>query len=125
MAIEAAPPVVSDEAPRTQRGEARFWRVNFALFLGGLATFALLYCVQPMMPEFVRSFALTPAASSLSLSAATGVLAFAMFGAGALSDAYGRKRVMAVSLFSATAATLGAAVAPDWPTLIVFRALTG
>ena len=28
----------------TSRGEARFWRVSLALFLGGFATFALLYC---------------------------------------------------------------------------------
>ncbi len=109
----------------TLRGEARFWRVSFALFLGGLATFAVLYCVQPLMPEFARGFALTPAGASLSLSAATGVLAFAMFAAGTLSDAYGRKRVMAVSLFAAAASTLAAAFAPNWPALIALRAVTG
>jgi MFS transporter, YNFM family, putative membrane transport protein len=126
MTSQSAPRVNSDQvAPRTLRGEARFWRMSFALFIGGLATFALLFCVQPLMPELARRFALTPAASSLAVSAATGVLAFAMFGAGALSDAYGRKRVMAVALFSAAAATLAAAVAPNWPTLIAFRALTG
>ena len=48
-----------------------------------------------------------------------------MFGAGALSDAYGRKTVMAASLFAAAAATLAAALAPNWPTLIAARALTG
>jgi hypothetical protein len=31
-------------------GGARFWRVNFALFLGSLATFALLYCVHRPLP---------------------------------------------------------------------------
>ncbi|RBP07432.1 YNFM family putative membrane transporter [Roseiarcus fermentans] len=111
--------------PPLLRGEARFWRVSFALFLSGLATFALLYCVQPLLPEFARDFSLSPASASLSLSATTGVLAFAMFGAGALSDAYGRKRVMAVALFAAAATTLAAAAAPNWPALIAFRALTG
>ena len=53
-------------------------------------------------------------------------LALAMFGAGALSDAYGRKRVMARLARSAAAATtLAAAFAPNWPTLIALRALTG
>ena len=111
--------------PLTQRGEARFWRVSSALFIGGLATFAVLYCVQPLMPDFARNFSLTPAAASLSLSVSTGVLAFAMFAAGALSDAYGRKRVMAVSLLAAAVATLAAALAPNWPALIVARALAG
>jgi hypothetical protein len=32
--------------PPTRRGEARFWRIAIALFIGGFATFALLYCVQ-------------------------------------------------------------------------------
>ncbi len=117
--------VVAAEPPLTARGEARFWRVSVALFLGGFATFALLYCVQPLMPGFARTFSISPAAASLSLSAATGVLAFAMFGAGALSDAFGRKAVMAASLAAAAAATFAAAFSPDWTTLIVFRALTG
>ncbi len=109
----------------TLRGEARFWRISVALFLGGIATFAVLYCVQPMMPTFARAFSISPASASLSLSAATGVLAVAMFGAGALSDVFGRKTIMTVSLVAAAAATLAAAFAPDWPTLIVLRGLTG
>ncbi len=107
------------------RSDPRFWLVSFALFLSGLATFALLYCVQPMLPAFVHAFGLSPAAASLSLSTTTAVLAVAMFGAGALSDAYGRKTVMAASLIAAAAATLAAALAPNWPTLIAARALTG
>jgi YNFM family putative membrane transporter len=107
------------------RSDPRFWLVSFALFLSGLATFALLYCVQPMLPAFVHAFGLSPAAASLSLSTTTAVLAVAMFGAGALSDAYGRKTVMAGSLIAAAAATLAAALAPNWPTLIAARALTG
>ena len=113
------------DPPLTLRGERRFWRISLALFISGLATFALLYCVQPMLPAFVHAFSLTPAAASLSLSVATAVLAVAMFGAGALSDAHGRKTVMAVSLTAAAAANLAAAFAPNWPTLIALRALTG
>ncbi len=85
----------------------------------------MLYCVQPLMPAFAKAFAISPAAASLSLSAATGVLSIAMFGAGALSDAFGHKRVMTVSLAAATAATFAAAFAPNWPTLVALRSLTG
>ena len=126
----SSPPAPGSPAPNsplgsTRQGEARFWRVSFALFLAGLATFATLYCVQPLMPEFARGFSLTPAAASLTLSVSTGVLAFALFGAGAVSDAYGRKRVMAASLFATAAATLAAAAAPNWASLVACRALTG
>jgi YNFM family putative membrane transporter len=106
-------------------GGARFWRVNSGLFLGSFATFAMLYCVQPLMPGFTRAFSISPAAASLSLSAATGVLAVAMIFAGSLSDVWGRKTVMTASLAAAAAATLVAAFAPSWTTFVALRALTG
>ena len=107
------------------RAAARFWRVNFALFLGSFATFAMLYCVQPLMPSFARAFSISPAAASLSLSAATGVLAVAMLFSGTLSDALGRKTIMTASLAAAGAATLAASFAPNWTTFVALRALTG
>ena len=113
------------DPPLITRGGARFWRVNFALFLGSFATFALLYCVQPLMPLFARAFSISPAAASLSLSAATGVLAVAMIFAGTLSDVFGRKAIMTASLAAAAAATLAASFAPDWTTFVALRALTG
>ena len=113
------------DSPPIARGGAEFWRVSFALFFGSFATFAVLYCVQPLMPGFARAFSISPAAASLSLSAATGVLAVAMFFAGTLSDALGRKTVMTASLAAAAAATLAASFSPDWTTLVALRALTG
>jgi MFS transporter, YNFM family, putative membrane transport protein len=113
------------DPPLITPGGARFWRVNFALFLGSFATFALLYCVQPLMPLFTRAFSISPAAASLSLSAATGVLAIAMVFAGALSDIVGRKAIMTASLAAAAAATLAASFAPNWTTFVALRALTG
>ena len=115
----------SHDPPLIALGGARFWRVNFALFLGSFATFAMLYCVQPLMPGFARAFSISPAAASLSLSAATGVLAVAMVFAGTLSDVLGRKTVMTASLAAAGAATLAASFSPDWTTLVALRALTG
>ena len=113
------------DPPLITPGGARFWRVNFALFLGSFATFALLYCVQPLMPLFTRAFSISPAAASLSLSAATGVLAIAMVFAGALSDIVGRKAIMTASLAAAAAATLAASFAPNWTMFVALRALTG
>ena len=115
----------AEGSPLIVRGDARFWRVNSALFLGSFATFALLYCVQPLMPLFTRAFSISPAAASLSLSAATGVLAIAMIFAGTLSDAFGRKAMMTASLVAAAAATLAASFSPNWTTFVALRALTG
>jgi YNFM family putative membrane transporter len=128
--VTSTPTIVKLKAPAGDPplitpGGARFWRVNFALFLGSFATFALLYCVQPLMPLFTRAFSISPAAASLSLSAATGVLAIAMVFAGALSDIVGRKAIMTASLAAAAAATLAASFAPNWTTFVTLRALTG
>jgi YNFM family putative membrane transporter len=46
-------------------GSPAFKRINRAMVFGGFSTFALLYCVQPLMPLLARQFALTPAQSSL------------------------------------------------------------
>jgi YNFM family putative membrane transporter len=113
------------DSPPIGRGGAEFWRVSLAMFFGSFATFALLYCVQPLMPGFARAFSISPAAASLSLAAATGVLAAAMVFAGTLSDALGRKTVMTASLAAAGAATLAASASPDWATLVALRGLTG
>ena len=58
-----------------RRGTVEFRRANLALFAAGFATFVLLYCVQPLMPVFAAEFGVSAAASSLSLSLTTLILA--------------------------------------------------
>ncbi len=111
--------------PRISRSEAAFWRVTGPLAFGGFCTFALLYSVQPLMPVLAREFSVSPAEASLSLSTTTAVLAFAMLAAGAVSEVFGRKRVMVFSLAASSLAAMLAALAPDWPTLLALRALAG
>ena len=102
-----------------------FYRAIAALFCGGFATFSLLYSVQPLLPTFAREFNVSPAQSSLVLSATTATLAFALVFAGALSDVFGRKRVMVSSLAAASVTMVLAAFARNWSELIFLRALTG
>ncbi len=116
---------MSADQHRIRHGTPAFRRTNAALFAAGVATFGLLYCVQPLMPEFSRQFQRTAAESSLALSSSTGVMAVALLFAGALSDAVGRKSVMAASLWSSTALALGTALAPTWGAFIALRAALG
>jgi YNFM family putative membrane transporter len=106
-------------------GTPAFRRTNLALFAAGFATFGLLYCVQPLMPEFSRHYGVSAAGSALSLSLTTGVLAVAMLFAGALSDAWGRKSVMVASLLSSALLVLVTAVMPNWTALLAVRTLLG
>lgn len=119
----AAPAVVVDR--RIRHGTPAFRRTNLALFSSGFATFGLLYCVQPLLPAFSRAFGVDAAGSSLSLSVTTGVLAVAMLFAGALSDMWGRKPVMLASLLGSSLLVLATAMAPNWTTLLVLRAMLG
>ena len=112
-------------AAKIHHGTPAFRRTNLALFAAGFATFGLLYCVQPLMPEFSRDYGVSEAGAAMSLSLTTGVLAFAMLFAGALSDAWGRKSVMVASLLSSALLVLVTAVMPSWPALLAVRTLLG
>ncbi len=103
----------------------QFRRVSAALVSAGFSTYALLYCVQPLLPVFSRDLGVSPSVSSLSLSVTTGALALAMLVAGRVSDVRGRKSIMGASLVAVGALTIAAAFAPDWPSLLAVRALTG
>ncbi len=107
------------------RGTPRFWRTNLALFSAGLATFALMYAVQPLMPVLTAAFHVSPAAASLTVSLTTLPLALSMLGASALADRHGRKPVMVVSLLASAALSTACAAAPGLPALLVLRALMG
>ncbi|NLS02027.1 MFS transporter [Rhizobium sp. P32RR-XVIII] len=117
-----------DEAQASQflvRGAPAYRRASLALFLSGFATFSLLYCVQPLMPIFAEDFGVSPAASSLSLSLATGFLAVAIFCAAAISEGVGRRSMMFVSLLGSALCTIACAIVPDWHMLLAIRALQG
>ncbi|MDR3464267.1 MAG: MFS transporter [Beijerinckiaceae bacterium] len=119
------------EAPREERdlfvraGTPAFRRMSLALAAAGFATYALLYCVQPLLPVFSADLHLAPSVSSLSLSVTTAMLAVSMLAAGRLSDVRGRKPLMAISLFAAGILTVLAAFAPNWTLFLIIRALTG
>jgi YNFM family putative membrane transporter len=113
------------EGSYLQRGTKRFRQANLALFAAGFATFVLLYCVQPLMPVFAAAFGVSAAASSLTLSLTTGVLAPMLIVAGSLSEAGSRKSVMALSLTASAALSVAAALAPDFSWLLLARALEG
>ncbi|MGW7776184.1 MFS transporter [Pseudomonas machongensis] len=108
-----------------EKGTPAFMKTVLALFSGGFATFALLYCVQPMMPLLSQEFSINAAQSSLVLSVSTAMLAFGLLVTGPISDRIGRKPVMVSALVCAALATLASAVMPTWEGVLATRALVG
>ncbi|WP_413795585.1 MULTISPECIES: MFS transporter [unclassified Pseudomonas] len=130
MAHELPPRVQDDVAAELkdiyiEKGTPMFMRTVLALFCGGFATFALLYCVQPMMPLLSREFSINAAQSSLILSVATGLLAIGLLITGPISDRIGRKSVMVAALFAASVCTMASAMMPTWQGVLLLRALVG
>ena len=100
-------------------------RINRGMLFGGFSIFALLYCVQPLMPLMAQQFTLSAAESSWVLSISTLTMAISLVLGGALSDRIGRKALMTASMIGGGACTLLCAFAQDFTQLLVLRALLG
>ncbi len=118
----AAPPEAARKLRHTDPGMRR---VRLGLFAAALATFALLYAPQPLLPQIAGTFAADPATASLAMSAATFALAIAVIPVSSLSEVFGRRRVMTVSALAASVLGLAATLAPSLPVLVGIRVLQG
>ena len=80
-----------------RRGDAGYRRITLSLFAAGMTTFVAMYAAQAVLPALSDAFDVSPAGSALAVSATTGMLAVAVIPASALSERFGRTRVMATS----------------------------
>jgi YNFM family putative membrane transporter len=115
----------STHSDKIARGTAAFRAIAICMTLAGLSTFALMNCVQPLMPLFTHAFSISPAQASLSLSINIGVLALLMPFASVVSERLGRKPVMVASLITSGVICIASATADSWNTFLFYRALQG
>ncbi|CAL9510185.1 Inner membrane transport protein YnfM [Streptomyces sp. enrichment culture] len=110
---------------RMTPGGPGYRRMSLALFLAGVATFALLYSTQALLPLISGDFGVSASDASWTVAAATGGLAVFVLPMSALSERFGRRTVMTASL--AVAVTVGLLVpfAPSLPALVALRAVQG
>lgn len=120
-----APAAAVGRPARHRAGEPGFRRAAIALFAAGVATFALLYSPQALLPLLSERFEISPAAASLSLAVTTATLGLTLLLAGWVADAWGRTRVMTWSLLAAALLGVAGAFAPSFGVLLVIRALEG
>ena len=113
------------ESSHLVAGTAAYRRANFAMFVGGFATFCLLYGPQPLLPLFSAYFGVAPASASLSVSVATAALALMLVPASLLSDRFGRARLMKCSLAGSAFFSLLMPLVADFQQLLVLRTLLG
>ncbi|MEE3807400.1 MFS transporter [Lysinibacillus fusiformis] len=108
-----------------QKGTRAFHKANWALFLAGFITFANLYITQPLLPTFADVFHVSPAVASLSLSVTTFALAVSLIIVSSLSEAWGRKSLMTISIFAASVLTVALAFSPNFEMILGLRVLQG
>ncbi len=113
------------EHAHISQGTPAYRRATLALFCAGFATFALLYCIQPLLPMLAAHFAVSAASSSLALSLTTLSLALCLLISGALAESWGRKPVMAAALGLASLLGMASVLVDSWQLLLVLRALLG
>jgi YNFM family putative membrane transporter len=93
--------------------------------LGAAGMFAVTYSTQAILPEIGRAFDVSPAEAGLSISIVVLALAVGAWIWGPLSDRYGRKHSIVLASSLLVLPTVGAALAPSFVVLLVFRGLQG
>ncbi|MFE9447156.1 MFS transporter [Streptomyces sp. NPDC006739] len=122
-----SPPALSP-APADSRmtpGGPGYRRMSLALFLAGVATFALLYSTQALLPLISGEFGVAASEASWTVAAATGGLALFVLPMSALSERFGRRTVMTASLAVAVVVGMLVPFAPSIGALVVLRTVQG
>lgn len=101
------------------------WRTNSAIFFLGMCALLNLYATQPVLKQMARSYPVSVSAATLTISATTlGVAITAPF-AGAISDRYGRRKLMLAAILAMAVATIMCMVSPTFNLLLVGRLIQG
>ncbi|MGW6263326.1 MFS transporter [Streptomyces sp. NPDC055085] len=125
VAATSSVPDTDTTDSRMAPGGPGYRRMSFALFLAGVATFALLYSTQALLPLVSADFSVSASEASWTVSAATGGLALFVLPMSALSERFGRRTVMTASLTVAVAVGLLVPFAPSIGALVALRAVQG
>ena len=110
---------------RSHAGSPAFKRTTRAMFIGGFATFSMLYGIQPLLPMLSAHFHLSPSAASSALSLSTMGMALMLIPASFLADRWGRTPLMKAVLIIAALLMLLSACVSEFNQLLVIRTLFG
>lgn len=113
------------DTPKLLPGTSGYRRMSLALFAAGLAAFALLYSTQALLPSISADLHSPADVASWTVSGATLGLALAVLPLSALSERFGRRRMMTASLVVAVALAMVMPFAPSMGWLVGLRVAQG
>src|SRR5512145_2641793 len=100
-------------------------RERAALYAGTVVAYGDMYVTQSILPVLAGEYGVGAAQAGLTVSAVVLAIAVASSFYGPLSDALGRRRVMAGATSLLALATLACAFAPSFGALVALRAVQG
>ena len=102
-----------------------FYRSAFALCLAAVVVFANLHLLQPLLPQLSREFQLSALQASWAYAVGTLCLGVSLLFYAALSDAWGRRTLLLVTLIGMTLSTLALTQVESYGALLCWRAVQG
>lgn len=104
---------------------AAFYRATFSLCLAAVVVFANLHLLQPLLPQLSRQFGLTAIQTNWAFTVGTLGLGLSLLVYAALSDAWGRKRLLLLTLIGMTLSTIALTQVQSFQQLLFWRAIQG
>jgi len=104
---------------------AAFYRSALALCVAAAAVFANLHLMQPLLPELSQQFQLSALTVSWVYTIGTLCLGLSLLVYAALSDAWGRKKLLLITLIGMTLSTLILSQVSSFQALLFWRAVQG
>ncbi|MGD8190728.1 MFS transporter [Brevibacillus ginsengisoli] len=100
-------------------------RASISMLLGSIVTFAILYSPQPLIRLFSEEYHISPAAASSSISLTTIALGVSLLFYTVISNLWGRKGIMSISLLLTSLFAIVSAFIHNFQSFLVFRLLEG
>ena len=101
------------------------WKNIGFLAAAGVLAMSLWFAGTAVLPQLSAAFHVSPARAGLSMSVATLAIAVAVIPASALSERWGRARVLLLSVGLAAVLGLLLPLSPNYQVLLTIRALQG
>lgn len=108
-----------------EQGTKLFWKTTIGISIGSLLTFANVYFTQPILPVFTKEFGISPLLSSMSISLVILSLGISLLFYGPISDSYGRRNIMIITMAAATLSTFLIVFTESYTSLLIIRVLQG
>lgn len=108
-----------------EQGSRNYRKALACMLLGSLVTFATLYSPQTLLSVFSEHYRVAPSTASFTIALTTAALALGMLFVPLFSNAWGRKRMMSLSLFLTSALAILSSFGDSFGFLLAIRLLEG